>query len=309
MRVLFFSLWVLVGILAGCLSKQASTPGIQPDQRLHRSIAQVEPTSSWRSGGEPCQEPHYEFKTLADKILTIRQSKCLTFEAPFIHTILGDRFAFVMDTGALSDKHAIELRELIFNLVDQYSSNKLQNIIVAHTHTHGDHTAGDEAFQRSALVRLVPSNLASVKQFFRIQNWPNQIVSMDLGNRILDIIPIPGHDEASIAVYDRHTKTLFTGDSFYPGRLYISDYNEYKSSIQRLVDFSKRNKIEVILGTHIEMSKTPKRDFPQGATYQPDEAPLELHLEDLELLNETLKRHRPRDLIKLDKFIVYPNFN
>jgi hydroxyacylglutathione hydrolase len=34
-----------------------------------------------------------------------------------------------------------------------------------------------------------------------------------------------------------------------------------------------------VLGCHIEMSRTPGRDYPTGSTYQPDEVPLALPAE------------------------------
>ena len=41
---------------------------------------------------------------------------------------------------------------------------------------------------------------------------------IDLGDRIIDVIPIPGHDVLSLAYYDRQTGILLTGDGLYPGR-------------------------------------------------------------------------------------------
>src|SRR5882757_4312058 len=45
----------------------------------------------------------------------------------------------------------------------------------------------------------------------------------DPGGRVLRVTGIPGHDERSIAVYDPWTGFLVTGDSVYPGRLYVRD--------------------------------------------------------------------------------------
>jgi len=41
------------------------------------------------------------------------------------------------------------------------------------------------------------------------------------------------HDAVSIAVYDRQTAILFTGDSVYPGRLYIRDFAAFEQSNER----------------------------------------------------------------------------
>lgn len=64
---------------------------------------------------------------------------------------------------------------------------------------------------------LINPRLQAVERFFNIANWPRQIVSFDLGGRVLDIIPIPGHEPSSISVYDRQTGLSLSGDSLYPG--------------------------------------------------------------------------------------------
>jgi hypothetical protein len=80
------------------------------------------------------------------------------------------------------------------------------------------------------------------------------------------------------------TGLLFTGDTLYPGRLYIFDFPQYMLSITRLLDFTLDKPVCHVLGTHIEMSTTPGVDFPLGSTYHPDEHPLPLgraHLQEL----------------------------
>ncbi|MCH2236210.1 MAG: MBL fold metallo-hydrolase, partial [Crocinitomicaceae bacterium] len=64
-----------------------------------------------------------------------------------------------------------------------------------------------------------------------MNNWPNDISEYDLGNRKLSIIPTPGHQNQAIIIYDAHTKWLLTRDSFYPGQIYIKDWQDYKLSI------------------------------------------------------------------------------
>nr|BFE78243.1 hypothetical protein GCM10020093_008440 [Planobispora longispora] len=41
---------------------------------------------------------------------------------------------------------------------------------------------------------------------------------------MLECLPAPGHHEASVVFYDRWTGFLLTGDTVYPGRLYIQDW-------------------------------------------------------------------------------------
>ncbi len=146
-----------------------------------------------------------------------------------------------------------------------------------------------------------------MKDYFKLDNWPLQNSRIDLGNRIIEIIPIPGHEKASIAVYDYKTKILLSGDSFYPGRLYIKDWPSFKLSIQRLIDFTNSHKLSYILGNHIEMTENPGKDYPVGTTFQPEEHVLPLKIKDLQSLNKALKRLGDSPTHEIhDNFIIYP---
>lgn len=100
--------------------------------------------------------------------------------------------------------------------------------------------------------------------------------TIDLGQRKLMIIPIPGHQSESIAIYDSQTKWLLTGDSVYPGIISVLDWNDYRQSIDRLVEFSEAYAVSSVMGSHIEMSQTPGLPYERGTLYQPNEASLAL---------------------------------
>ena len=84
------------------------------------------------------------------------------------------------------------------------------------------------------------------------------------GDRIIDVLAIPGHQPAHLAYYDRKTAILLTGDHLYPGRLYVSDFPAYLASTRRLVEFTATRPVAHILGCHIEQSTTPFVDYPVG---------------------------------------------
>jgi glyoxylase-like metal-dependent hydrolase (beta-lactamase superfamily II) len=154
---------------------------------------------------------------------------------------------------------------------------------------------------------VLGKNPEEVQAFFGVTSWPNQQVTLDLGGRILDIIPIPGHEASSIAFYDRTTRILLTGDTVYPGRLYIRDWPAFKSSIERLASFVKTHEVSQVLGTHIEMSTKPGVDYPVGTTYQPEERELQMtpaHI--LELYEAVLKMGEGPVRDVHNDFIVYP---
>ena len=163
-------------------------------------------------------------------------------------------------------------------------------LIVAHSHAHGDHVSGDRQFVNLPDVEMVPLDPAGTAKFYRIENWPNGAGGIDLGDRVIDVIPIPGHEKSSVALYDRETGVLLTGDTLYPGRLYVpaADFATFTASVQRLVDFTEGKRITHILGTHIEQSTTPFVDYPIGSFYQPEEHALELGRAQLLELNQAL---------------------
>jgi glyoxylase-like metal-dependent hydrolase (beta-lactamase superfamily II) len=94
--------------------------------------------------------------------------------------------------------------------------------------------------------------------------------------RDVDAVGSPGHERAAITVYDPWTGLLLTGDTVYPGRLYVSDAAAFRATMERLVDFAGTRPVTHVLGCHIEMTRKPGRDYPLGATYQPAERVLRM---------------------------------
>jgi DNA-binding beta-propeller fold protein YncE/glyoxylase-like metal-dependent hydrolase (beta-lactamase superfamily II) len=238
----------------------------------------------------------------------LRQNKCINYEAPFMYLFLGTDKALLMDTGATSDSTTFPLRKTVDKIIADYEEkNKTKlKLIVAHSHSHSDHHAADDQFRNRTNTEVVQLRPQQMKKYFGFQSWPQQNSSIDLGKRVLTLLPIPGHDEVSIAVYDSRTHILLTGDSFYPGRLYVRDWSSFKQSLNRLVEFSKTHQIDWVLGNHVEMRDTATLDYPTGTTYQPHEAPLPLTVAELEQLVTDLKMIDKPIRCVYDKFIVEP---
>jgi glyoxylase-like metal-dependent hydrolase (beta-lactamase superfamily II) len=61
---------------------------------------------------------------------------------------------------------------------------------------------------------------------------------LDTGDRVLHVLHLPGHSPGSIALYERATRTLFSGDAIYDGLLidnaWHSDPEAYRESLLRL---------------------------------------------------------------------------
>lgn len=262
---------------------------------------------AWILGGPKCVEiPEFQVHEYNEDFYILRQSGCSNYEKPFLYLLFGKEKVLLLDTGA----GKTDVARVVSNTIDKWLARNKRSaieLVVAHTHAHGDHTGGDELLKGLPRTVLVLPNLNAVQSFFGIRNWPEEIVQYDLGNRILDVIPIPGHEASSIAIYDRQTAILFTGDTLYPGRLYVKDSVQYIRSIQRLVDFSKDKLVAHILGNHIENTRTPYLDYRVGTVYQPDEHVLELGRGELLELNEALRQMNGKLVrMALRDFTIWP---
>ncbi|HKV98899.1 MAG TPA: MBL fold metallo-hydrolase [Vicinamibacterales bacterium] len=238
----------------------------------------------WQVSGPDCPpDPHFQVHEYNPDLVILRESGCSNYEKPFLYLIFGKSKVLMLDTGAGKTDVADVVQAVL-----KRSGRDAMPLVVAHTHAHGDHIAGDAQLQLLPNTTVVGLQPAAVQSFFGFKNWPEDIVAFDLGERTVDIVPIPGHEPSSIAVYDRQTGILFTGDTLYPGRLYVRDAPAFTRSIQRLVDFTRGKIVAHILGNHIEQARTPYLDYPVGTKYQPDEHVLELGRAQLLELNDTL---------------------
>jgi glyoxylase-like metal-dependent hydrolase (beta-lactamase superfamily II) len=267
----------------------------------------------WNRGAADCtanQDPAIEILQVDADTYVLRQNKCVHFEAPFIYVLFGDHTVFVQDTGATADPARFPLYEVVQSLVaqrDRRPDAERLRLLVTHSHSHGDHTAADPQFRGKPGVTLIEPDADAVREYFKFAEWPQGSATIDLGARRLVVLPAPGHQDESIAVYDAKTGWLLTGDTVYPGLLYIKDWSTYRSSIRRLAEFARTHRVSAVLGTHIEMSRTPGKVYPRGSTFQPDETSLALTVEELAGLDESLQRAgtKPQE-ITLTKVVVTP---
>jgi len=264
--------------------------------------------SSWITGGPKCMEvPDFQVHEYNPNFYILRESGCLNYEKPFIYLIFGNDKALMLDTGA----GKTDISYVIKNVMSKWlTRNKRESIplIVTHSHNHGDHTSGDAQMRDLPNTTVVGPGLDAVKAFFGFKNWPEDKIEYDLGGRVIDILGIPGHDAASIALYDRQTAVLLTGDTVYPGRLYVREAPVFAASIKRLIEFTKGKPVAHVLGTHIEQSAAPFVDYPVGSMFQPVEHRLELtrgtllEIDDaMTAMGANVKRYALRDVT------IFPN--
>lgn len=282
------------GLAALALLAPALASGLDEKPWIHGSPACAANTDS------PIEVRQHDADTYV-----LRQNKCVHFEAPFIYVLFGERAVLVLDTGATADPQRFPLYETVQGLVAQRAPAVLE-IVVAHSHSHADHKAADTQFAGKPGVTLVAPTNEAVRRHFGLSAWPQGTATADLGNRMLTVIPAPGHQDEAIAIYDARTQWLLTGDSLYPGRLYVKHWDEYRASVRRLAQFAAAHPVAAVMGTHIELSKAGGQ-FRAGSTYQPDEAPLPLGVADLLELDRLLEAagDEPQQ-IATPRFVVAP---
>jgi hydroxyacylglutathione hydrolase len=272
----------------------------------------------WNHGSENCddsQDAQIDVLEIDEKTYILRQSKCTSYEAPFIYVFIGSKRIAIIDTGATEDINVFPLFETIKAIVEKKSANGTssnvmkmsdQEIIVLHTHSHGDHHEGDEQFRKNKNITIIePSQDGLINGLGFTDNLDQEKI-IDLGERSLILFQIPGHQEESIAIYDEQTKWLLTGDTLYPGAVYVKNWPIFKSSIDRLVHFSEKHDVSAVLGAHIEMTMTPGKFYPIGSIYQPQESPLALNVNHIKQLQSKIKDIDEATEMVFDDFVIIP---
>jgi hydroxyacylglutathione hydrolase len=254
--------------------------------------------------------PKWQVHEYNPNFFILRQSPCTDYEKPFIFLFFGKEKAMLVDTGSRNGDLAPSLQWVIENWLARNQRTSIP-LIVTHTHAHSDHTFGDRELQAmndpAMPVTFVPPEVEATRKFFGIAAWPAGIGHVDLGGRVLDIIPIPGHNAVSVAFYDRNTGVLLSGDSLYPGRLYVQDFAAFQASTERLIKFTDGKPVTHILGNHIEQTSTPFLDYPVGTIYQPNEHEWAMSRGSLlELEDALLSMHGTAKRLALRDFSIWP---
>jgi hydroxyacylglutathione hydrolase len=241
----------------------------------------------WIHGSESAKhntDPDIQVHRYDEHTAILRQNKAVDYEAPFMFLLFGDARAVLIDTGATESRDFFPLRDVVDDLMAEWLETHPRDryqLVVLHTHSQHDHVAGDGQFRDRPDTTLVPASRLDVYGFLGLTDDLDRPAPLDLGGRVLDCIASPGHDSAAVTFYDPFTGFLLTGDTVYPGRLYVRDWPAFVATIDRLVTFAERHPVSQVLGCHIEMSTTPGVDYPIRTVYQPDEPPLEMSVDQL----------------------------
>ena len=186
------------------------------------------------------------------------------------YLIVGHKQALLFDTGMGIAN--------IRNVVSRLTSRP---VVVLNSHTHDDHVGGnwqfnfvygmDTAFTRAsakgsredAQAEIAPDQICGElpKAFhpktYATKPWHISLFvhggfKIDLGGRTLEIIATPGHTPDAISLLDSTNGLLFTGDTFYPGEIWLfrpeTDLGAYAASVKRLAALAPQ--LNLVLGAH-----------------------------------------------------------
>lgn len=305
---------IFIALLFCCTVNTVFANAVVPDvvnkvpEKLYPDLA----TARWLHGSKSCRKdtnPPIQVMQADASTYVLRQNKCVTFEAPFIYVLFGKEKILVVDTGANQSPDESPVFKTVQLLIDQQQSLNLSSakeILVVHSHSHSDHTKGDSQFIGRPGIEVVGTDSESLFRQLGLVDWPNRQSTIDLGGRVITFIPIPGHQEQSIAIYDDQTDWLLTGDSLYPGSIRVKNWDIYKRSIQRLFEFSQSKPVALLLGAHIEFNAKTKKLYRIGKTFQPHESPLGLHINQLAILNQTLQATPKAQKLNFESFVIAP---
>ncbi|HWY24346.1 MAG TPA: MBL fold metallo-hydrolase, partial [Nevskia sp.] len=208
----------------------------------------------WNQGAADCKaspQPPIEVHAYDPRSFVLRENLCATFEGPFIYLLIGTDKALLIDTGDVADAQRMPLAQTVLKLLPGEGQTRLP-LLVAHTHRHLDHRAGDAQFQNLPGVQVVPFELEGMRRFYGFDRWPDGSATIDLGGRVVDVLPAPGHNATELVFYDRDSAVLFSGDFLLPGRLLVDDADAYLASARRVAKFAADHPLKAVLGGHIE---------------------------------------------------------
>lgn len=210
----------------------------------------------------------YETRSLGDGVTLIHEPFIEPFFRCNMWLVRGRVRDLLIDTGM----GVVPLRANVPALTGR-------PIIAVASHAHFDHIGAHHEFEDCAIHRdehdilCAPDNVATLADSLANRDiftklppgWRDgtyQVKAtearrllqegdvLDLGDRVFEVLHVPGHSPGSIALWEEKTGILFSGDTVYDGPLisdaYHSDISRYVESMERLRDYP----VSVVHGGH-----------------------------------------------------------
>jgi len=166
----------------------------------------------------------------------------------------GDEKALLIDSGVDIDG----VKELASGILKEAGADGLL-IELLNTHGDGDHCHGNQEFDwfymHEADWDLYRSQFPDDIQIRPVKDGD----IIDLGDRPLEIIHIPGHTYGSIAILDVNRRMLFSGDSVQNGDIFMfgnhRNLDEYPASLLKLQELDER--FDAVYASHAQLKLEP----------------------------------------------------
>ncbi len=216
----------------------------------------------------PSADPWFEVYKVAPGVFAIYEPHQAEEAISFL--ILGSKRAAMFDTGlGIGD-----IKKVAKSLTGL-------PIVILNSHTHDDHDGDDWEFSSvygmdteftrisargsrvDAQAELAPGSVcgalprgfdrnAYATKPFHITRWIHDGETIDLGGRVLEVIGTPGHTPDSINLLDRKNGLLFTGDTYYPGTIWLyrpeTDLDAYGRSVEKIAKLAPQ--LRLVLCSH-----------------------------------------------------------
>lgn len=202
----------------------------------------------------------FDVDHLSPKTYIVKEPKSSQGNVSYL--LMGDTKAIMFDTGSGENQAVNGLK--IKPIIDQLTQLPTTLLL---SHFHFDHnqnisefsTVGfpDLPFLRQSATNnvynftkedlFIGSNPSQVQ----VDEWLPVNTDIDLGNRTIQLINIPGHTKESVVIVDKTNKMAFLGDYLYNGSLFLFDNNDlvtYKESVDFLI--STLDKDYKLYGAH-----------------------------------------------------------
>lgn len=215
----------------------------------------------------PVSDPWFEVYKPAPGVFAIYEPH--QWEETIGYLIVGNRRAIEFDTGmGIGD-----IKKVIEELTQL-------PVTVLNSHTHGDHVGGNWEFDdvegmdteytrthakgsNGVQAEIAPGKICGAlpagfdartyaTRPWKIAAFIHDGSRFDLGGRTIEVLATPGHTPDSISLMDRKNGLLFTGDTFYPGTIYLfgpgTDLDAYAASVHRLAALAPQ--LKLVMGAH-----------------------------------------------------------
>jgi len=229
-------------------------------------------------------DPRIQVVAYNEDTYVLRENPCVNWEAPFTYLLFGNHGALLIDSGATPEADYYPLRVTVDEIVARWCGiRRKKSVPLTVVLTSGEDVAQNQGigqFGDRALTRLTPLELGARMEFHGLGSaWKDGLGRIDLGGRLVEVIPTPGTHKDGLSFYDTYTCLLFTGDLLYAGRVQIANDRDYVASLERLQQWKQDHPLKWVLGGHVEMMFVPGRAYPRFSTNRPFEHVLQLEPE------------------------------